>query len=111
MICSAIQMDSFWKTLVLSKLWESSMRAIVIEPPRFGVAAWRVVDALAARAAVAARTTPPTDPRKKSGLLPCTCTPFDPGLGTGVEWCIQHTVPTGNHSAMIGSSTTHAAGA
>src|SRR3954447_24225745 len=37
MICSASQIDSFWKTLVLSKDWESSMRAIVIEPPRLGV--------------------------------------------------------------------------
>ena len=39
MICSASQIDSFWKTFVLSNDWESSIRAIVIEPPRFGVAA------------------------------------------------------------------------
>src|SRR4051812_35275495 len=36
MICSAGQIDSFWKTFVLSKLWESSMRAMVSEPPFFG---------------------------------------------------------------------------
>ena len=39
MICSAIQIDSFWKTFVLSNDCESSIRAIVIEPPRFGFAA------------------------------------------------------------------------
>ena len=37
MICWASQIDSFWKTLVLSNDCESSMRAIVIEPPRLGV--------------------------------------------------------------------------
>ena len=37
MICSASQIDSFWKTFVLSNDCESSMRAIVIEPPRFGL--------------------------------------------------------------------------
>src|SRR3954449_3776350 len=36
MICSQSQMDSFWKTVVLSNDCESSMRAMVIEPPRFG---------------------------------------------------------------------------
>ena len=39
MICSAIQIDSFWKTFVLSNDCESSIRAIVIDPPRFGFAA------------------------------------------------------------------------
>jgi hypothetical protein len=39
MICSAIQIDSFWKTFVLSNDCESSIRAIVIDPPRFGVLA------------------------------------------------------------------------
>ena len=38
MICCVSQIDSFWKTFVLSNDCESSMRAIVIEPPRFGVA-------------------------------------------------------------------------
>src|SRR3954452_11094833 len=39
MICSASQIDSFWKTLVLSKDCESSMRAIVSDPPFLGVPA------------------------------------------------------------------------
>ena len=46
MICSVSQIDSFWKTFVLSKDVESSMRAIVMWPPRFGVAAlelWRLL--------------------------------------------------------------------
>ena len=38
LICSVSQIDSFWKTFVLSKLCESSIRSIVIEPPRGGVA-------------------------------------------------------------------------
>src|SRR3954453_14677331 len=37
MICSASQSHSFWNPVVLSKLCESSMRAIVIAPPRCGV--------------------------------------------------------------------------
>src|SRR6478752_6417236 len=52
MICSASQIDSFWKTVVLSNDWESSMRAIVSEPPRFGVSAPEPVRA--ARAAAVA---------------------------------------------------------
>src|SRR3954462_10333611 len=39
MICSASQIDSFWKTLVLSNDCESSMRAIVRVPPFFGAPA------------------------------------------------------------------------
>src|SRR3954454_13235763 len=51
MICSASQIDSFWNTLVLSNDCESSMRAIVIEPPRFGVAALLESGVFVARAA------------------------------------------------------------
>src|SRR5512145_2301299 len=39
MSCWVSQIDSFWKTFVLSNDCESSIRAIVSSPPRFGVTA------------------------------------------------------------------------
>src|SRR5690242_8090645 len=64
MICSSSQIDSFWKTVVLSNDCESSMRAMVIEPPRLGVALlevpWARLDAAPAAAPAARTTSRPT---------------------------------------------------
>jgi hypothetical protein len=60
MICSASQIDSFWKTLVLSNDCESSMRAMVSEPPRLGVPA---------DAPVVPEDAPPLDPPPPVVLL------------------------------------------
>src|ERR1051326_7224518 len=72
LICSVIQIDSFWKTLVLSNDCESSMRAIVIEPPRFGVAALRLPPATAV-AAVVPRAARPRRTRKRRDLRAMKC--------------------------------------
>src|SRR6185437_15803175 len=90
MICSASQIDSFWKTFVLSNDWESSIRAIVIEPPRFGVAAAARCELWPASAAAAPR--PPTSRRSKNrtrGLRTFTVTPSNGEAR--VRFCIQHT--------------------
>src|SRR3954463_10084035 len=57
MICSHSQIDSFWKTVVLSNDCESSMRAMVIEPPRLG--AWALLSVLVAARLEAARAPAP----------------------------------------------------
>src|SRR3954452_392896 len=72
MICSASQIDSFWKTFVLSNDCESSMRAIVIEPPCFGVAARDASAAVALRAETATRIA-----RNRRRLRAVTFTPSD----------------------------------
>src|SRR5436305_12309468 len=74
MICSASQIDSFWKTFVLSNDCESSIRAIVIEPPCFGVAERDATAAVAQRAETAARSA-----RDRRRLRAFTFTPSDGG--------------------------------
>src|SRR5574340_370146 len=94
MICSASQIDSFWKTLVLSNDCESSMRAMVIEPPRWGVAAEVDVPFPPANAAAAPAAASRARARIMSGLPAFTVTPSNEG--TPAVFCIQHTA----HLAM-----------
>src|SRR3954454_14568377 len=90
MICSASQIDSFWKTFVLSNDWESSMRAIVIEPPRFGVAAAARCELWPASAAGApAAPTSRSSRNKTRGLRAFTVTPSNGEAR--LTFCIQHT--------------------
>src|SRR3954462_15466344 len=74
MICSASQIDSFWKTFVLSNDCESSIRAIVIEPPRFGVASREPRAAVVQRAETARRIA-----RDRRRVRAFTFTPSDGG--------------------------------
>src|SRR6266850_2154680 len=74
MICSASQIDSFWKTFVLSNDCESSIRANVTEPPRFGVAARDPRAAVVQRAERARRIA-----RDRRRVRELTFTPSDGG--------------------------------
>src|SRR5215469_7308108 len=91
MICSASQIDSFWNTLVLSNDCESSMRAIVIDPPCCGVEALEPLPpARAAAAAPAAATA--ANARNRKVLRAFTVGHSFYG-GSPVVFCIQHTAP------------------
>src|SRR3954447_2409001 len=85
MICSASQMDSFWKTFVLSNDCESSIRANVTEPPRFGVAARDPSAAVVQRAETARKIA-----RDRRRVRALTFTPSDGGGGKPVVSCIHH---------------------
>src|SRR3954469_17799003 len=80
MICWQSQIDSFWKTVVLSNERESSMRAMVIEPPRFGallvlsVLVAATLEAPRTPAPIASRTSGPAS-RARIGLLLATLLP------------------------------------
>src|SRR3954447_17784792 len=96
MICCVIQIDSFWKTFVLSNDCESSIRAIVIEPPRLAAAA--LCPSPAANAVVAPSTPTPARTRTETTLRACT---FPPSLRRGC--CIQPAVAAeGNRGAAEG---------
>src|SRR5262249_8790730 len=82
MICSASQIDSFWNTLVLSNDCESSMRAIVIEPPCCGVEALEPLPPASAAAAAPAAATA-ANARNRTGLRAFTVTPSQRGR----LWC------------------------
>src|SRR3954447_12880585 len=98
MICCVIQIDSFWKTFVLSNDCESSIRAIVIEPPRLAAAA--LCPSPAANAVVAPSTPTPARTRTETTLRACT---FPPSLRRGC--CIQPAVAAeGNRGAAEGHS-------
>ena len=77
MICSQIQIDSFWKTFVLSNDCESSMRAIVIEPPCCGVAAF--LEGLEWAVAAAASSARPASSGRAASLYRFTSAPFGGG--------------------------------
>src|SRR2546421_608431 len=83
MICSASQMDSFWKTFVLSNDCESSIRANVTEPPRFGVAARDPSAAVVQRAETARRIA-----RDRRRVRALTFTPSDGG-GLRIEGPVE----------------------
>src|ERR1700733_14588828 len=84
LICSVSQIDSFWNTFVLSNDCESSMRAIVIDPPRFGVPAFWAWPAPRAVAAATPSAAVPASARIMRGLRAFTWAPSG-GVG-GLRW-------------------------
>src|SRR6185437_9990523 len=105
MICSSIQIDSFWKTEVLSKLCESSIRSIVTLPPRLGVSAaaalraWVEVEASAAAAPISMAV--PTSPTKsKRYLRTCTFTPSRRG-GLGRPFSVVYTTHRAGRATVV----------
>src|SRR5437764_15444285 len=89
MLSSASQVDPFWDTVGLSNDCESSMRAMVIEPPRFGVAAAVRCELWPASAAAEPAAATTRSANKRRGLRAFTVTPSNGESQVG--FCIQHT--------------------
>ena len=103
MICSVSQIDSFWNTFVLSNDCESSIRAIVIEPPCFGVALAVACPVRAARAAVAARAATSEDEQRGERCASFHVHSFGRGL-TGVRVLYTSRDPHGTTFHRQGST-------
>src|SRR4051812_22878512 len=98
MICSAGQIDSFWKTFVLSKLWESSMRAMVTDPPFFGASLVAGVppvlpepEPLSLLELPQAATTAEAAMASSVVVRWTRMSPPQATTGAGVAHCVQHT--------------------